>query len=417
MTVLIAGAGISGLTLGLSLHRLGIPFKIYEAVRDVKPLGVGINLQPHAVRELFELGLESDLDVIGLRTREVTYFSAQGGKIWSEPRGQLAGYNWPQYSIHRGEFQMLLHRTLIERAGPDCIQTGRALAGWVQTDDGVTITLTDRSNGTEIGQVSGSVLVAADGINSTARAIMYPDEGRAHWRGIMMWRGVTVGPRFLTGRTMAMAGRRDCKFVCYPIKHLSDGNCLINWIADLAFPPEYDWAKQDWNRKGRTEDFLPAFEDWSFDWLDIPKIVKEALGIWEYPMVDRNPLPSWTDGRVTLLGDAAHAMYPIGSNGASQGILDARILARELRDKGVSAHALLIYEDLRREVVNKLVLANRGEGPDKVLDIVADQAPNGFASIEDVMSRQELELQASTYKVIAGMDIETLNASAPLIPL
>ena len=415
MKVLIAGAGIGGLTLGLSLHQLGIPFRIFESVAELKPLGVGINVQPHAVRELYDLGLNDDLDALGLRTEEVGYFSTQGGKIWAEPRGQFAGYTWPQYSLHRGELQMLLHDRLLERAGADCIQTGAAVTSWHDTAGGIAVQLSDRAGGHDIASQTGSVLIAADGINSTARAQMFPDEGPAHWSGVMMWRGVTVGPRFLTGRTMAMAGRRDNKFVCYPIRDLPDGRSLINWIADQAFPSDHDWAAQDWTRQGRTEDILPAFAGWHFDWLDIPWVIENAEAIWEYPMVDRNPLALWTHGRMTLLGDAAHAMYPIGSNGASQCILDARVLARELRDKGPGTAALQAYEDIRRETVNALILANRGDGPDRVLDIVAQKAPDGFDDIHTVMSQAELKQLASGYKAIAGMDIAALNARGPLV--
>ena len=416
MTVLIAGAGIGGLTLGLSLHQLGIPFHIYEAVREIRPLGVGINVQPHAIRELYEMGLEAELDAAGLKTEEVAYFSAQGGLIWSEPRGRFAGYNWPQYSIHRGRMQMLLHDALIARAGPDVLTKGAAVLDWEENAVGVAVTLGDRATGQSTGEAQGRVLIAADGINSRARARLYPDEGRAHWGGVMMWRGVTRGPKFLTGRSMAMAGRKTCKFVCYPIEDYGDGTCLINWIADRMLPSDYQWREQDWNRAGDTADFAPAFADWSFDWLDIPGVIAGAAEIFEYPMVDRNPLPAWTHGQVTLLGDAAHAMYPIGSNGASQAILDARVLARELRDHGLGRAALESYDDLRREPVNALVLANRGDGPDKVLDVVAERAPGGFGDISEVMSRAELEEVAGAYKKMAGMDIETLNARGPLIP-
>ncbi len=417
MTVLIAGAGIGGLTLGLSLHQLGIPFHIYEAVREIRPLGVGINVQPHAIRELYDLDLEAALEATGLRTREVAYFSAQGGLIWSEPRGTFAGYNWPQYSIHRGDMQMLLHDALVARAGADVITSGSAVLDWAKIPEGVEITLGDRTTGQASGTARGRVFVAADGINSRARAKLFPDEGGAHWGGIMMWRGVTRGPKFLTGRSMAMAGKKDCKFVCYPIEEYDDGTCLINWIADRRMPKDYKWREQDWNRAGNTADFAPAFADWRFDWLDIPSVIAKADHIFEYPMVDRNPLPAWTHGPMTLLGDAAHAMYPIGSNGASQAILDARILARELRDHHEGRAALEAYDDVRREKVNALVLANRGDGPDKVLDVVAERAPDGFGDISEVMSRDELEEVAGGYKKLAGMDVESLNARGPLVPI
>ena len=417
MTVLIAGAGIGGLTLALSLHQVGIPFRIFEAVREIKPLGVGINLQAHATRELFELGLEDGLDSVGLRTQEVAYFSRQGDLIWSEARGLRAGYNWPQYSIHRGGLQMLLLHSLQSRCGKDIVQMGTAITSWRSAPQGVEITLEDRNSRGAMGTATGSILVAADGINSVLRAGQYPDEGPACWGGTMMWRGVTKGPRFLTGRSMAMTGEKRRKFVVYPIGDTEDGGSLLNWIADLTMPADYQWRQQNWNRAGKIEDFLPEFADWNFDWLDVPQVIRGAEAVYEFPMVDRNPLPQWSFGPMTLLGDAAHAMYPIGSNGASQGIIDARILARELRDKGVGKAALQSYEDIRREAVNAVVLTNRGDGPDKILDIVSERAPDGFEDIEDVMPLKERERFADNYKKVAGMDIKALNARKPLIAL
>ncbi len=408
MTVLIAGAGIAGLTLGLSLHQVGIPFHIYEAVEDIRPLGVGINLQSLATRELFELGLEAALDKVGLRTEEVGYFNAFGQEIWVEPRGTMAGNTWPQYSIHRGGLQLALLEALLERAGQDVLTTGAAVTQWREVGDGVEITLNMRKSG-QTSTATGTVLIAADGINSGLRAGFYPDEGPAVWGGTMMWRGSTKGPRFLSGRSMAMVGDKDCKFVCYPIGDTEDGGSLINWIADLTLPADYDWLSQDWNRTGNREDFAHRFAAMKFDWLDIPKLISEAYGIWEFPMVDRNPLPQWSFGPVTLLGDAAHAMYPIGSNGATQAIIDARILTRELRDHGVGQGALKAYDTVRREAVNAVVLANRSDGPDKVLDIVAERAPDGFDDIEAVMPLMERQAFADRYKAITGMTIDALN--------
>ncbi|MDA8747298.1 flavin-dependent oxidoreductase [Litoreibacter sp.] len=414
MTVLISGAGIGGLSLGLSLHQLGIPFRIFEAVSELRPLGVGINLQPHAVRELFALGLEPQLDAIGLRTQELAYYSRQGQLIWSEPRGIGAGYKWPQFSLHRGGLQMALYDAVIARCGAGVIETGSAVTGWHTHPNGVEVTLTERNTGRALGTAQGSVLIIAEGINSKGRAKLYPEEGAAHWGGTMMWRGVTRAPRFLTDASVTMTGRRDLKFVAYPIEDAGEG-ALINWIADLKMPKDYDWRRQDWNRQGARTDFASHFADWAFDWLDIPSIIETADGIWEYPMVDRNPLDQWTFGPVTLLGDAAHAMYPIGSNGASQCILDARHLAAALRNHGMNEDALQAYEAVRRDKVNALVLANRGDGPDQILDIVATRAPDGFEHINDVMSQAELDAFAKTYKAVAGMDIEALNGAASII--
>ncbi len=416
MRVAIAGGGIAGLTLGLSLHRLGIPFRIFEAVRELKPLGVGINLQPMAVRELFALGLEKALDEAGLRTREVAYFNRFGQEIWREKRGLEAGNRWPQFSIHRGGLQMALLRALIDRAGDETVATGTAVTGWRESPDGegLEIALAERKSGRALGRARATVLIGADGINSTIRARLYPQEGPPRWRGTMMWRGVTWAPAFLGGRCMAMIGTRAAKFVCYPIADAPEGS-LINWIADLAMPAEHDWLAQDWNRPGDPADFAHRFADWRFDWLDIPALIAGAEGIWEFPMVDRDPLARWSFGPVTLIGDAAHAMYPIGSNGASQGIVDARILARELRDGGAGPAALARYDTVRREAVNRVVLAARGDGPDRVLDIAAERAPEGFADIEAVMPFAERQALADRFKAVAGMGIAELNASPAIL--
>lgn len=414
MTVLIAGAGIGGLTLALSLHQVGIPVRIFEAVRRPQPLGVGINLQPHAVRELVELGLLDRLDAIALRTREVAYFSTGGKEIWREPRGLTAGYAWPQFSIHRGHLQMLLLEATRQRLGDAAIRTGVSVEGWRENGDSIEIELAERQTAAPLGRETGSAFVAADGIHSKARSRLYPDEGPPVWGGIMMWRGVTRGPRFLGGRTMAMSGCKQRKFVCYPIADDGEGS-VINWIADLARPPDALWQREDWNRPGQLDDFLPRFADWHFDWLDVPWVIRNAERVFEYPMVDRNPLPRWTHGRMTLLGDAAHAMYPIGSNGASQAILDARVLTRELQRQGLSESALLAYDEERRPATAKIVQANRGDGPDKVLDIVEQRAPGGFERIEDVLSHQERAETAAAYKRLAGFDVETLNRRPSIV--
>ncbi len=416
MTVLIAGAGIGGLATALSLHQIGVPAQIFEAVPEIRPLGVGINVQPHAVRELEELGLLPALDAAGLRTKEVAYFSSHGGLVWSEPRGRDAGYNWPQFSIHRGRLQMILLDAVRARLGPDAIRTGVAVDGFRDTAAGIEIDLADRPRGRPLGTVQGSLLIAADGIHSRARALLYPEEGPPAWGGIVMWRGVSSGPRFLTGRTMAMAGCKARKFVCYPIADEGEAGSTINWICDLQFPKDYLWNREDWNRPGRLEDFLPRFQDWQFDWLDVPAVIRNAASVYEYPMVDRDPLPQWTSGRMTLLGDAAHSMYPIGSNGASQAILDGRVLAREILSKGMTQAALEAYEAERRPTTSRIVLANRADGPDKVLDIVEERAPGGFARIDEVLSNDELAQAAAAYKKVAGFDREALNARPPIVP-
>jgi len=418
VTVLIIGAGIGGLTAALSLHQIGVPVEIYESVEQIEPLGVGINTLPHAVRELSELGLQDRLARTGIETAELAYFSKRGQPIWAEPRGKAAGYNWPQFSIHRGELQMILYTAVIERLGPDAVRSGRYLADWEETDDGVTAHFIDRRTGAAAGSARGRLLVAADGIHSAARARLYPSEGAPIWNGAILWRGVTRGAKpFLTGRSMIMAGHEFQKFVCYPISRAAyeRGVSDINWIAERKFKPDHQWRREDWNRPGRLEEFLPQFESWRFEWLDVPGLIRAADACYEYPMVDRDPLPRWTHGRVTLLGDAAHPMYPIGSNGASQGILDARVLAREIKTHGLVPAALEAYEAERREATARIVLANRKNGPEQVMQLVEERAPGGFTRIEDVLSRAELEETASAYKRLAGFDKDALNTRPPIV--
>lgn len=411
MTVLVAGGGIAGLTLALSLHQVGLPVEVFESVETIRPLGVGINLLPHAVRELCELGLEEGLAALAVPTKELAYYSRHGKPIWHEPRGREAGYRWPQFSIHRGELQMLLLETLRARLGEARFHAGHHLAGYEETADGVRARFRNGAS------AEGSVLVGADGIHSALRAMHYPDEGAPIWNGAILWRGVTEGAQFLSGRSMIMAGHEFQKFVAYPISRpLYDaGRSLTNWIAELKFPADHVWKREDWNRPGDVADFLPQFEDWAFDWLDVPAIIRGAKYIYEFPMVDRDPIPVWTQGRTTLLGDAAHPMYPIGSNGASQSIIDARVLAREVRAHGMTGAALLSYEAERNPVTARIVLANRQNGPEKVMQMVQTRAPEGFGDISEVLTPAELEEAAAGYKRIAGFDKDVLNNRAPLI--
>ncbi len=403
MRVLIIGGGIGGLAAALALHAAGITAEVFEATAEVRPLGVGINLQPHAVRELTELGLADRLAATGIATREFVYANRFGQEIWAEPRGLAAGYRWPQYSIHRGRLQRLLWEAAAERLGAHRLHPGRRLTGFEQDATGVTARFADG------GTARGEALIAADGIHSAVRAAFVPDEGPPKWNGCILWRATSLAPAFRTGASMVQAGNRDRKFVCYPIGTAPDGQAEINWIAEQRYPADHPWPREDWNRRADPAAFLPLFADWRFPWLDVPALIRAAEAVFEFPMVDRDPLPGWTRGRVTLLGDAAHPMYPIGSNGASQAILDARWLALQLATRpGVEA-ALAAYEAVRRPATAAVVQANRGDGPDRVMDMVHDRAPEGFARIEDVLPRAEIEATILGYKRIAGMDPALLN--------
>jgi len=418
MRVIIAGAGIGGLTLALSLHAAGIEAEVYETVSELKPLGVGINVLPHAVRELTELGLGEVLAANGVATEALMFVNRFGQEIWREPRGLAAGYNWPQYSIHRGVLQMLLFEAVKARLGPDRVHLDHEV---VRAESGATRAiagLRSRRDGSSRGVATGEVVVAADGIHSTIRAQFNPGEGPPIWNRRVLWRGVSETEPFLGGATLVVAGTPDLKFVCYPIDPAAGarGRSLVNWIAIRTFPKAPDWRREDWNRPGDVADVLPAFEAWDFGWLDVPGLIQNADRVFEYPMVDRDPLDRWTHGRVTLLGDAAHPMYPIGSNGASQSLLDARTLAYELATRTSVDAALEAYEAARRPATNEIVLANRRDDPELVLRMAQDRAPDGFSNIEDVISRAELEKVTGGYRKLAGFDRDSLNARPSLTP-
>jgi 2-polyprenyl-6-methoxyphenol hydroxylase-like FAD-dependent oxidoreductase len=419
VTVVIVGAGIGGLTLALSLHQAGIAARVYESVEKLEPLGVGINLLPHAMRELTELGLADEIAEIAIPTSALSYYTKRGQLIWSEPRGQAAGYNWPQFSIHRGELQMMLYRAVLARLGPDAIRTDRHFSAVDETADGVRASFVDRRTGAPREVAEGTVLVGCDGIHSTLRAKFVPDEGPPKWNGAILWRGVTESTNLLDGRTMIMAGHERQKFVCYPISRqaFDQGRALVNWIAELRYDASHEWRREDWKRPGRLKDFLPFFERWQFGWLDVPGLIRNASACYEYPMVDRDPLASWGGGRITLLGDAAHPMYPIGSNGASQAILDARVLTREILTHGEVPEALVAYAAERNPATARIVVANRGNGPEQVMQLVEERAPAGYGRIEDVLSTAELENVAAGYKQLAGFDRDTLNSRAPIVAI
>ncbi len=418
--ILIAGGGIAGLTMALTCHQLRLPVHVFESTAELKPLGVGINLQPNAVRELIDLGLGDALPTIGMATKEYGFFTKFGDEIWTEPRGLDAGYAWPQYSLHRGELQMLLYRTLRERlasstddaGSASSISTGRRARGFTNHEDRVELHLDDGET------VEGALLIGADGLHSAIRAQMVPDEGPPIWGGPIMWRGATLAQPFRGGASMVLCGHARQKFVSYPLTAPDDsGRALTNWIAELWFDPSAsdDQHRGDWNLRVEADKFLPAFESWRFDWLNVPELIRATDTIYEYPMVDRNPLDRWTVGRTSLIGDAAHVMYPVGSNGASQAIVDSRVLGRSLRDHGVTIDALHAYEAELLPATTAMVLRNRSAGPDHVLQIVEERSGGVFDDINDVMPYEERASFAANYKGVAGFSIAELNASPPLL--
>lgn len=406
MRVVIAGGGIGGLTAAMALHAKGIDVQVYEGVQHLQPLGVGINVLPHAMAHLDRLGLLDTLLPLGVPTAELCFFNQHGQLIWREPRGVAAGYPVPQLSVHRGQLHMALLAEARARLGDERVLSGHSVGGFQELGDGrVAVKVEPRDQSSGFDDVC-DVLVAADGIHSTIRAAFHPNEGMPHWSGNILWRATTRSAPFLTGRSMFMAGHLPHKFVAYPISEVGDdGLCTVNWIAELDRSHLGLSKREDWNKVGVLDDFLPRFDDWVWDWLDIPALVRGADTVFEFPMVDRDPLDRWTHGRVTLLGDAAHPMYPIGSNGASQAIIDAFTLADLLSDTTDIDAALRAYDDERRPKTAAIVLSNRQHGPERMLDLAHERAPEGFADIHDVFAEGEREAIAAQYKQVAGFSL------------
>jgi len=414
MKVIIAGAGIGGLATALMLHARGIDCEIFEQADQVRELGVGINTLPHAIKELAGLGLLERLDAVGIRTYELFYTNRFGQEIWREPRGLDAGYDVPQFSIHRGRLQSVIYQAVRARLGESRIHAGHRLGAFRQDEAGVTAYFFDR-NGTHRTTAHGDILIGADGIHSAVREALYPNEGPARWNGSMLWRGAIDWPKFLTGRSMVIAGGMAAKLVIYPIgEGAREDRPLTNWavlvkVAEGGAPPN----KEDWSRPGRFEDLMPHVQRFRIPYVDAKALIEATPEFWEFPMCDRDPLPRWSHGRVTLLGDAAHPMYPVGSNGASQAILDARALADRLVGAEHPAHALWAYEQERLPPTAQIVRMNRSGGPEGVIDAVEARAPDGFTDIDAVLSYENRKAIVRGYAATAGFAREQVNTAAP----
>lgn len=414
--ILIAGGGIGGLALALTLHQIGAPFRVFESVEELRPLGVGINLQPNAVRELFDLGIrEAELAEIGVATQEWALLGYGGAEIYAEPRGRWAGYHWPQFSLHRGKLQMLLYRKLIERAGPSVMETGARVLGYDRrTDRGVDATI---EAGGALRRERGALLIGADGLHSAIRARMHPSEGAIQWGGSVLWRGVTRARPVRTGASFVGLGGALRRLVFYPISAADPATGLadINWIAEATDAAAPEFRPGDWSRRVEYADFIHYFDGWEYAGLNVSAFLRGAERVWEYPMIDREPLSSWIDGPVALLGDAAHIMYPTGSNGASQAIIDARVLGAHLLAHGIGPAALAAYDAALARPVGELVLRNRGHGPFGILNLVEERSGGRYDDIDAVIPAAERAEYMASYKAAAGFAIETLNRAPPII--
>lgn len=413
--VLIAGGGIAGLALALTLHQIGVPVRVFEAARAMRPLGVGVNLQPNAVRELFDMGLGPEvLDRVGLPVQEWALVGLNGREIHAEPRGRLAGYRWPQYAVHRGAFHMALYEAVLARMGAEAVVLGAKVTGHDQGTDGVTAQIAHADGRTEA--VAGALLIGADGIHSRVRARMYPDQPPIHWGGAIMWRG-TVRARPLRGRSSFVGlGTHRHRMVIYPISAPdADGLALINWIAELTVDPGHGWQQEGWFRPVAIADFVHHFDGFRYDWLDVPAMLRAADCAYENPMIDRDPLPTWVDGRVGLIGDAAHPMYPTGSNGASQAIVDGRVLGAMMLAHGVTPAALAAYDARLCAPISALQLGNRGAGPFGLLNLLDARCGGVFDDIDAVIPPEERAAFMAGYRAAAGLAMEALNAAPPTI--
>ena len=415
MDVIVVGGGIGGLSLALSLHQAGIKVRVYEAVSNPTPLGVGINLQPTAVRELTELGLGDELAQAGIAVQKLGLFNKFGQLVSEEPRGLLAGYRWPQYAIHRGRLQQLMLHAVRDRIGAENVRTGFRFLGFEQDRDRVTATFHDIASEAEI-TCSATILVGADGIHSTVRRTLYPNEGEPCFARQVLWRASVHAEPFLDGRTQIIAGHLHQRIIVYPIARTPSNKLLTNWICQMTVP-ETSFPREDWSRRVSKEQLLASFGAWRFPWLDLPELIEQTSEIFEFPLMDRDPVPSWTFGRVTLLGDAAHPMQPIGAQAGSQAIIDGRILTAALASASDPALALRRYDEERRPVMNEIVLRNRQFGPEASLQLVEERAPNGFDRIEDVISRADLDTITATFSAIAGIDVQTVNTRRSFLGL
>ena len=413
--IIIAGGGIGGLTMALTLHQIGVSCLVVEASKKMQPLGVGINIQPNAVRELYDLGFtERDLDRIGVSAREWALLGLNGKEVYTEARGIEAGYKWPQYAAHRGEFHMMLYDKVLERLGPNAVLLGTRVTGYDWSGGDVTVRLLHKNKTTSA--QTAKVLIAADGIHSQVRAQMHPGQPPIHWGGAVMWRGTVRAKPMRTGSSFIGLGTDKHRVVIYPISAPDiNGNALINWIAEITRENVDRWPEEGWFRPVPVKDFAHYFSQFRYDWLDFPKMLSQTDNAYENPMIDRDPVSTWVDGPVALIGDAAHAMYPTGSNGASQAIIDARVMGAKLLQHGITPAALNAYDLKLCSAVSKLVLRNREAGPFGLLKLLDDRCGGVFEDVETVIPTKEREEFMAQYKEAAGFARKQLNSAKQTI--
>lgn len=313
---------------------------------------------------------------------------------------------------------MLLYGAVMERLGSGAVRTGVAVTGYRNWDDARGVTALVETRDGDRFEVDGALLIGADGLHSAVRAQMYPGQPPIQWGGAIMWRGITPGVPIRTGASFVGLGTHRHRVVFYPIARPDPATGLapINWIAEITVDNSAGWATGDWNRQVDLESFVHHFEGWNYNWLDVPAMLRGAEAIYEYPMIDRDPVPTWVDGNVALLGDAAHVMYPTGSNGASQAVVDARVLGAAILAHGVTARALQAYDERLCREISAVVLRNRGAGPFGLLNLLDERCGGRFDDIDAVLPPAERDAFMRRYKAAAGFAMEALNGAPSIIP-
>jgi 5-methylphenazine-1-carboxylate 1-monooxygenase len=414
MNVIIVGGGIAGLSCALSLHQIGVACRVYDAVPTLAPLGYGINLQPNAVRELFALGLGERLAAAGILTQELAFYNRHGQQIWTEPRGNAAGYRWPQISISRGTLHEILLAAIAERLGRGAVFTAHRFTGYEERGGTIVARFADPS-GKPAGEAQGDVMIGADGIHSAVRRHFYPGE-KAVFDGYLHYRGLVETSPYLTGASMVVVGHRHKRVILYPVAKRPNGKVMVNWLAYTKIPPGSP-PLEAWDTAADKAACVAEYEGWSYPWLDVHGLLAATEPVLQLPNVDRDPIPRWSFGRVTLIGDAAHPMQPVGAQAGSQAIVDGRVLAASLMAHRDPAEALTRYQDARIAAMNDMIIRNRNLGLETVLQIAEERAPDGFKHISDVLSREELETTAMSFKKAAGIDVETVNSRESFVEL
>jgi 2-polyprenyl-6-methoxyphenol hydroxylase-like FAD-dependent oxidoreductase len=404
LEIAIIGAGPAGLATALRLHQQGFRPKLYEAATALRPLGVGIDVKPYGTKEITELGLLEEFRKISVEARESIFYTRYGQEIYSEKCGKYMGYEHEQRFVHRGIFQMMLFDAVMERLGPDSVVLGARCKGFSQSESGVAIEFEPRVEGVPT-EVRADIMIGIDGIKSVVRKQLLPESTRSHYSGITLWRGVTVMKPFKSGGSILHIGDPIAQgsLIVYPIRDDEDGqgNTLVNWVVEQNGKPE---TIEDWNQKVTPEEIAHKFDECKLDFLDVGKMIRDAREVYLFPLIDHDPLPQWSFGRVTLLGDAAHAMYPRGGNGVCQALVDTRVIAEKLAAISDPDEALKQYETERRAPVNRIVMANRGEGPEVVRRIVEERSGGKpFEDIEKIFPRAEADALFKDYHRMAGM--------------